>query len=317
MKRIAELMVDGSRAHLAPYLPEIPNRVGGSIARLHFDSLAELAEFIPETAPADAFSKWGWGGNDPSFYGSAKTMADALKLAREGWQEGAEQALPLLERVKVARPTRKTLTRYAIAGAVASVPRYLANNPLHMRSVQRSDTAQRPVITIVSSTAAPCYVDEKTFRALAVAAVAIVDRLEDAGFRTEVIAGRRESNSSTGTADATGENNAAGNRSEVFFRLKAADDSLDMARVVFGIGHPAVHRRLLFGACEMHPGYEPSIGTNQGYAVGLTNLDRPPGTYILPAMASLAKNKLSDPIKVFDYAVEVLKKQGCPGLTDE
>lgn len=304
---------DGSRAHFAPVLPELPDN-GKPTARMHFDSLAELAAMIPAKAPLGLDGSEHWTKQDEGFYGKTKGMGDALKLARDGWQEGADRALPLLDRVNFARPVKRALVRYDVAGAVPNVARYLAGTPLHMKNKAPSQTNQRPIITLVSSTAAPWYVKPETFEAAAVAALAIVDRLEDAGFRVEIIAGRRESNDSTGTADATGKNNTKGDRSEVFFRLKAAQDPLDVARVVFGIGHPAVHRRLLFAVGEMHPAYKKSLGSWQGYAVAIAPLERPVGTYILPAMAALDKAKITDPIKAFDKAIETLKSQGCPGL---
>ena len=318
MESIADLKTDGTRAHLAPYLPDMPDN-GESMARLHFDSLADLAALIPERAPGTAHNPAGWKMYDKSFHGDAKTMGDALKLAREGWRDGAERARPLLERVKVARPTRKALTRYGIAGATPNVPRYLAGNPLNMRTIQRSETSQRPVITLIASTAAPWFVDAETFEGLAVAAMAIVDRLEDAGFRVEVIAGRRESSTpgNGDTSKGTGKNNTMGHRSEIMFRLKSADDHLDIDRMVFGMGHPSVHRRLLFAAGGMHPDYKASLGGCQGYAIALTPLDRPPGTYILPSLASLHDTNVTEPVAIFDRAIETLKGQGCPGLAED
>lgn len=316
---ISSLKTDGTRAHLAPFLPDIPDN-GKPVARLHFDTLADLAALVPEDAPRNAHDTHGWANYEKNKHGNARTMADALRMAREGWREGAERARPLLDRVKVARPTKRSLVRYDVAGAVPSVPRYLAGNLLNMRTFQRSATSQRPVITIVASTAAPWFVEAGTFEGLAVAAMAIVDRLEDTGFRVEIIAGRRES-SETGNNNAarkgTGENNRLGYRSEMFFRLKAADDALDLDRVAFGIGHPAVHRRILFAAGGIHPDYKDSLGMGQGYAVGLSALERPPGTYILPSLASLHNDNVTDPVAIFDRAVATLRDQGCPGLAEE
>jgi hypothetical protein len=312
---IADIATDGSRAHFAAVLPDLPDN-GKPVARMHFDSLTELAAFIPTAAPArlPEGERNHWTAQDETFYGKTKNMKAALALAAEGWKEGAERARPLLDRVKVARPAKKQLTRYDVAGAVAVVPRYLAGNPLAMKTRQTSPTTQSPVITLVSATSAPWYVKPEDFEFAAVAAAAIIDRLEDAGFRVEVIAGRRESNDATGAGTNTGENNTRGDRSEIYFRLKAAQDALDLDRLVFGLGHPAVHRRLLFAAAAMHPSYKKSIGYCQGYAVSLDNLERPAGTFILPSMLSVNKGSHKDAVSVFDKAVEVLKAQGCPGL---
>jgi len=308
---IATLPADGTRAAFADILPPIPDN-GTPVARLHFDSLGDLAAMIPDS-PRKGRPGSAWiDDNDRDFYGV--TLTEARRLARDGWQEGAERVQPLLDRVKTARPTRKALTRWDVAGAVPSIPRYLAGNPLHMRTRQISATSQQPIITLISSTSAPWWTATATFERLATAAAAIVDRLEDAGFRVEIIAGRRESSDPSGAGSASGANNARGHRSEMFFRVKAAQDGLDLARVAFGIGHPSVHRRLLFAAGNSHPAFDASLGDSQGFAVGLPPLERPPGAYVLPALAHLEKQVKHDPVAVFDHVIETLKAQGCPGL---
>jgi hypothetical protein len=309
---IATLPADGSRAAFADILPPIPVVEGTTIARLHFDSLSELVELTPEKQTREGRDSDAWTSSDKEFYGIS--MREARRLARDGWQEGAERVQPLLDRVKTARPTRKALTRWDVAGATPSIPRYLAGNPLHMRTRQTSQTNQQPIVTLISGTSAPWWTGTGTFERLACAAAAIVDRLEDAGFRVEIIAGRRESNDSTGAGTASGANNCKGDRSEMFFRVKAAQDSLDLARVAFGIGHPAVHRRLLFAAGLSHPAFDASLGWDQGFAVGLPPLDRPPGAYVLPALPTLEKQVTHDPVAVFDHVLATLKEQGCPGL---
>jgi hypothetical protein len=308
---IATLPADGTRAAFADILPPIPDN-GTPTARLHFDSLGDLAAAIPDS-PRKGRPGSAWlDDSDRDFYGV--TLTEARRLARDGWQEGAERVQPLLDRVKTARPTRKALTRWDVAGAVPSIPRYLAGNPLAMKTRQTSQTNQQPIVTLISSTSAPWWVETGTFERLACAAAAIADRLEDAGFRVEIIAGRRESSNPSGAGTATGENNALGNRSEMMFRAKAAQDSLDLARLVFAIGHVSVHRRLLFAAGNAHPAFDESLGGNQGYAVAMRPLERPHGTYILPALAHLEKQVKHDPVAVFDHVIETLKAQGCPGL---
>jgi hypothetical protein len=310
-----EIPTDGSRAYFAPVLPSIPDN-GNSVARVHFESLSELAAMIPPTAPSRVpeNERHHWTKNDETFYGLTKTMRAALDLARNGWKEGAERARPLLERVNVARPVRKAMVKWSVAGGIPSVPRYLSGDPMHMRTTATAPTNKQPVITLISSTSAPWYVKPEHFEFAAVAAAAIIDRLEDAGFRVEVIAGRRESSDSTGTTSRSGENNARGHRSEMWFRLKAAQDTLDLDRLVFGLGHPAVHRRLLFAAGAMHPAYKKSLGSWQGYAVSLDKLEHPVGTYVLPSMLAISDAKHKDAVATFDAAIASLKKQGCPGL---
>lgn len=308
MQTIATLPTNGTMAQFAPFLPDMPEN-GEPVARLHFDSLGDMAALIPRKPPKGAPHHDCWQ-EDSAFYGVSTT--EAHRLAAEGWQEGAARAALLMDRIKTARPTRKALTRWDVAGALPSVPRYLSGNPLNMRQMQRSASSQQPVITIATEIGGPSSVETRTFEARAVAAAAIVDRLEDAGFRVEILGGMRSSNSGTGVREATGANNALGKRAEVFFRVKAAQDTLDLARVAFGLGHPSATRRLCFQAMSSHPDFYPVISYGMGYTVPLAPLDRPPGTYTLPPLMKLDQIRKAE--DVFDAVLSHLKNQGCPGL---
>lgn len=310
--QIADLDTKGGRAHFADILPTLPEN-GKQTARLHFDSLAELIGHLPQDRPNGRAAQY-WRDGDMSFYGC--TMTEALDMARNGWKEGAERVAPLLDKVRTERPTARRITRYDVAGAYAVVPRHLAGNPLAMRRHEISKTNKQPVITLVCSASAPWNISPAVFEAVACAATAVTDRLEDAGFRVEIIAGRRESSDMRGTTEANGENNAKGYRSEVFFRAKAADETPNLARLAFALAHPGVFRRILFAVTELHPDYDKSMFGCQGYAIALAAVkDRPAGTYVLPAMAHLHKvSKKGDPIKIFDEVISTLKEQGCPGL---
>lgn len=306
---LKSLPTDERGAQYAPYLPALPTSGIKSVARLHFDSMADFAAVVPEHDPeGDRHCGHAWerGSNMVSF-SLTKTMTEALKLAREGWEEGAERARPLLEKIKTARPVRKTLSRWDVAGAVPSVPRYLAGNPMHMKTQAMSASNRQPVLTIVSNWSTPAVVNAKVFEASAVAAAAICDRLEDAGFRVEIIAGRRCA------SEVGGEK---GHIAETFARIKAAEDSLDLARLAFGLGHPSALRRLSFAICSMHPAMRDATIWGQGYASSFDKAERPPGTYSMPANAGVEAKCGTDPLKTFDYVLAHLKKQGCPGLED-
>lgn len=305
---VRDLPTDERGAQYAPYLPALSGKAE-SVARLHFDNMAAFAEAVPEHDPGrnrHCGGAWEQGSSTVMFT-LTKGMAEALTLARNGWEEGAERARPLLEKIKTARPVRKTLSRWDVAGAVPSVPRYLAGNPMHMKTQAMSASNRQPVLTIVSNWSTPAHVDAKVFESSAVAAAAICDRLEDAGFRVEIIAGRRCSSALDGEA---------GHVAETFAKIKAAEDSLDLARLAFGLGHPSALRRLSFAICSMHPDMKKATIYGQGYASSFDKAERPPGTYSMPANKGVEAACGTDPLKTFDYVLKHLKGQGCPGLED-
>lgn len=308
MLDLKALPTDERGAQFAPYLPAISDNVK-SVARLHFDTLADFAAYVPTHDPGgDRHCGHAWEtGADTRNFTLTPNMTEALRFARDGWEEGAERARPLLEKIKTARPTRKALVRWDIAGAVPSVPRYLAGNPLHMRAQAISASSRQPVLTIISNWSTPASVSAKVFEASAVAAAAICDRLEDAGYRVEIIAGRRCSN------DLGGE---TGHVMETFAKIKSAEDTLDLARLAFGLGHPSTLRRLSFAIASIHPAMRDATYYAQGYASNFDKLERPPGTYTMPANKGVEATCGHDPVKVFDYVLKHMKKQGCPGLED-
>lgn len=305
---LRDMPTDERGAQFAPYLPILSGEAK-SVARLHFDNMADFAAVVPESDPGGdrhCGGAWEQAASTASF-ALTKSMTQALKLAREGWEEGAARARPLMEKIKTARPVRKTLSRWDVAGAVPSVPRYLAGNPMHMKTQRLSVSNRQPVVTIVSNWSTPAFVSAKVFESSAVAAAAICDRLEEAGFRVEIIAGRRCASEIDGEK---------GHVAETFARIKAPEDSLDLARIAFGLGHPSALRRLSFAICAIHPHMKKATHYGQGYASDFDKVERPPGTYTMPANKGVEANCGSDPLKTFDYVVKHLKKQGCPGLED-
>ena len=303
MRDLKALPANPEGAQFAPYIPAF-HPSAKTVAAIHFDTMADFVSYVPKLDPGgDRHCSSAWEGS-ASFCGT-RNMAEALRYARDGWEEGAERARPLLEKIKTARPTRKALARWDVAGAVPSVPRYLAGNPLNMRNRQTVTSNRQPVITLVTNWSTPARVDARVFECAAVAAAAICDRLEDAGYRVEIIAGRRCSSERGGNG---------GHVADLFARLKAAEDTLDLPRVAFGLGHPSVLRRLSFAIASIHPAFRKATEYGQGYASDFGDLEMPPGTYALPANRRIEDACGTDPLKTFDFVLAAMIKQGCPGL---
>jgi hypothetical protein len=303
MRDLKSLPTDPAKAQFAPYLPAF-HPEAKSIAAIHFDTMAELMEYVPKTDPkGERHCGSAWSGE--SSFCRTKNMAEALDYARNGWEQGAERARPLLEKIKTARPVRKALVKWGVAGAIPSVPRYLSGDPMHMRTVGMAASNRQPVITLVANWSTPASIDARVFECSAVAAAAICDRLEDTGYRVEIIAGRRCS------SDVGGQK---GHVADTFARLKAPEDAMDLARMAFGLGHPSALRRLSFAIASIHPNFRAATEYGQGYASDFGELEMPPGTYTLPANKNISANCGTDAMKAFDYVLASLIKQGCPGL---
>ncbi len=291
---------------LADHLP--PFTGAGELAqRWHFESVAAFAAACPTSAPHGAWARECFGTHESSFY--SVPQAEARRLAREGWHDGATRVRAIAERVKLDRPSVPQITRWDVAGAVPSVPRYLAGNPLAMRRRQPDSTRRAPVVTLVSNIAARNGTTLDQFERSAAVAAAITDRLEDAGFRVEVLGVYRGCDH---TITGHLKDWQAQRQTEIAFIAKRAADPLDLATLAFALGHPALSRRLCFALVQTAKPTRRDRG-GMGASIALEqHPERPPGSFFLP----LADTYPDDDVAAFDRACRVLREQGCPGIPE-
>lgn len=289
---------------LAPYLPAWnADLIQGQ--RWHFESLDALAAYAPAAPTPHAWLRGVWHDDDRN---RGASMADARSMAREGWPEGAARIRAITDRINLDRPQLPRLARWDVAGAVASVPRYLAGNPMAMRRTVTQTTPRRPVLTLVASITCPWAVKPEAFIQSAAVAAAMADRLESAGYRVEIIsAGRNFDHMGHRAAEHT-----CPRQNEIAFIAKRAEDALDLETLAFSLGHPALSRRLMFA---IHQTGRPvrRDGKLIGKSLELdTHPDRPAGTYFLP----LPGTYQGDDLAAFDQACRVLRSQACPGIPE-
>lgn len=263
--------------------------------RWHFADMAALP--VPAKPPEGA---WGNANNIWCEKSSQRgaTMAEARKMAREGWPEGAETARRLHAGMQVSMPQRQRLARFDVAGAVPHVARAIAGNPASMRRLVASETRQRPVLTLVCDISNSWCEAPENMLAHAVATAGVVDFLEEGGFRCEVITVARVCRS-----DVIG--------TEIAVRLKAAEQPVSLAAMAYGLGHPAFYRRLMFAVWYGHAEVAP---IKQG--LGGVEVTRPApeaGTFTTPASG----NNSGDAAARFRVLLATLANQGCPGIPEE
>lgn len=285
-------------ALFAADLPPMSNL--GNAIRWHFADLADLQ--IPAVAPKDMWSEYGeacWNDNDRM---RGTSMADAIAMARDGWSEGAEQAAKLHEGITASMPERKRLARYDIAGQVPNIPRALAGNPMNMLRHVRKETAQRPIVTLVCSIAVNWGYPPSAMLCHAAAMAAVVDFLESAGFRCEVLMVARTSNSSLAA--------------EVAIKLKSAEQPLNLSVMAYGLGHPALWRRMIFGLLWMTPEAAP-LGSGLGSADSVKAVPEA-GTYTVQAASKLDHgDRDMSAASRFRTILASLASQGCPGIPQD
>lgn len=292
----------GSATAILDNLPTMPN----ALQSWHcFSSPSEMCEYV-EQSRGDNWFREAFDCNT-SFRGTA-SMDDAIALCRDGWQQGADKAADLRDRIFASAPTQRRYARYAVAGAIPNVPRYLAGNPQHMLRLESASARNRPVITLVNHMGGMATVEPCQFLNKAAATAAVVDCIESAGYSCHVI----------GLSMVSKEPNNVGNLVGVTVTIKEAGQALDIGRMAFAIGHVSMLRRIIFavrGASKLN-------GQYLGNASGATS-DFPgtvPNTFVLPSMnanARLFHNEESTMRQGVPDLVQRLRAQGCPAFRDD
>lgn len=261
----------------------------------HFADMAELAN-----AASDALSRplWHTRVKDNSDRFSGCSIDEAFRLAREGWPEGAKIAEALRDRIALDRPQAPRTVRYDVAGALPNIPRAIAGNPAHMRRMAPADTRTRPILTLAIGIAAGANLKASAMLASAAAAAAVIDTLESAGFRCNVLAVWRTAQWGTTFGQ------------EMAIQAKAPGDPASLATLSFALGHPAMLRRLCF---LLLAGESSARTLTEGLGQPTAIKPNPDaGVYTLaPARET---NTGDDATAAFDAMIASLRTQGCPGI---
>lgn len=289
----------------APHMQEFVTRMSEPTQLWSFWSDAET---LAAHVLANAEKAWKDGPttiNNDDFYGT-QTLSDAVQLAKTGWPEGATRAAYLRDRIVANSPMARSLTRYGMAGARPSVPRYLAGNPAHMVQYEPAKSRARPVITLINDLSTQAIVEAKALFNRACVVAAIIDVIEAAGFSCGVV-----SKYETVTP-----------RAAYHFHsvvVKEPDQPADIGRLAFS-GHPAMLRRLLFGAATTDKHIQ-SIGHGLGTPGSVPRHDLPANCYLLEPV-TMNNNTLFDHEDAastvgLEYLLNSLRKQHCPAIPQE
>jgi len=237
--------------------------------RFHFDSLQELQRHIDDT-PRTWRAKYSMSDSETSENWDLNAgYRGALKLAREGWQSGAEKLAAGLLRLPALKSTPRTT--YGVAGTRPHIGRYASGVDACM--IRRSNDAQRsqrPVITLAVPVNATADIKASAMSNYGLAIARYIDELEAGGQRVELVAAIVSI--------------VSGKRLVHSWTVKHASEHMDFATVAFSLGHPAMFRRLGFALRERSPVREDS-GYGMSQDLRLSDLiDCERGTIILNGM---------------------------------
>ncbi len=211
---------------------------------LKFEDLSEFWKVAMQDSAAQ--KKHSRRITKPDWYGCA-SWEEAKDLALIGWKDGLQEIekyrAEIIPRVteKVYRPQQK----FDVAGYNVDIGSYLASQPEYFIA-RDYDQRNYPgkIYTIVSSISFSQHIMPSTIMQRGAIVCALVDAIEYAGHRTEVICNWVTSNKRRN------KRRNHGAWLEVDITIKKVDQPLDLSELSFCLGHPAMLRRIVFSLAE-------------------------------------------------------------------
>lgn len=259
----------------------------------HFDSMGELGRFLRDTPRTWDGCTTSTGRGYGNSWDLGTTYDEAERMARDGWLEGAKAAQEALKSLPLKSPAPDTVTDFY--GFLPHVARFCAGAPDSMiRRAREAVGGMGKVLTLYVPVNAVGSVSAVHMRNFGVGVAQYINQLEMDGVRCELYGVMCSDQPSGGALTHS-------------WRIKDADQPLDLAVLAFSIGHAAMFRRLGFALRERsdaprNPGYGASRPAR------LTDLiDPPAGSYILNGM-SVANTVARTPADALDYVRKQIDK---------
>lgn len=205
---------------------------------LRSDTFADLLDYIAANrcpygeGSSQRFNSTGWFGTS--------TFSEAMDLARFGWPEGRRKMAGLVAQGSLMQqPAPVMAYDYDIGGAFPDVGLYCAGDPCHMVTATPESTATRPIYRFVINPSLSGGVEPSEVFNRGAAILTCAAKLEAEGARVELVLLR----------SATKE----GKTFSFTFRIKAADENLDVDKAAFILAHAAMLRRISWAVTERTP----------------------------------------------------------------
>lgn len=267
-----------------------------------FSSLSAMMSYV-ESIPKHARRAGAWNNDNEKFYGS-RSVSHAMQIARDGWQEGVQNARKVADSISISQAQGKRRIR-AVAGGNVNVGRLLSGNPKHM--TQRRKLDGRRVMTLFVGIGSAALVPAQAFIARAAAVAAICDIAETQGYSCEIV---MISNQARDLPPAR-------NRSalQTVVTVKSAGERFNLDDLVFALGHPSYFRRFTFAICAAQDDLR-EIHGNMGYGNDMFTKTHVPGPseIHIPFLSIPQWRAMEETEDMLKIAQEMLRKINVFGL---
>lgn len=200
-----------------------------------FDDMLDYIERLPRPSSAgNRDAGWQTGSGRDSFTKSSD-MRHALRIARNGWAEGADMVRRIAELITTEHAVNRQRV-YSVAGGRANVARMLAGNPSHMRSRPKRDA--RKVVTLYVELTASAAIDAENLMIRAATIAAVCDILEQAEHSCNIVAVETS-------------RDREGRSFQIAVEVKSAGEAMNIDNMTFALGHPSMLRRFCFALASV------------------------------------------------------------------
>jgi len=185
-----------------------------------------------------------WGDEPSSVSGTheftgSNSFEESQQLAISGWAEGRDAMDADVEFAKAKEASFKRPDwEYGMAGQRVCVPSYAAGAPMHMMFMDDEDAKPLPIVRIYCDIGAVWYTSTEAMIRKGAAVVALIDQIERAGQRVELIATQ------------ISKTHRQYDEQHIFITVKQPDEPLDLDRISFAVAHPSMLRRVCFRIME-------------------------------------------------------------------
>lgn len=271
---------------------------------IEFDSMADLRNVVEKDC-RDTFIMRHFDDGDSDFMGGVTSFPEMMVLAKNGWEDDVQEVLSVsestLETIERTFDVQSWQSVYDVTGSDVDVDRYLSGQPENMISYVMMDTPKvGRVVTLSVNVGASWMVDTDTIQCRGKNITALVYALEALGIRTELYADLQIHGMFR-----------EGNQARNIVKIKAAEDTLDPAMVMFAFAHPGFMRSYMLASLhKFSKRVQGMVGVGEGYGIptkGFTQDVFPEGTISVPIPLQGGKWNAD---KARDFVVENLRELG-------
>ncbi len=258
----------------------------------------DFAESRVKSAYSTHEASRGTGGLYNASWSGTDTFAEAINLARSGWPEGTSRikALSSVLIDKVTYLIEQPYIQYDTSGLDFDVALLLDSVPEHWYRMEHTlEEGTGKVVRVVFNGAVSAGITASTIMAKGAAVAALVECLEAAGNKVELVITQPWNFQGIG-----------GRKVKFYSRviLKEAGQPLDIDRVAFALVNPASTRRLTFSVMESDDDYMQE--NNVGYGIPSSF----PEGDIYVDRAFLGEPQWTNVQSTVEWVLKTLKEQG-------